>query len=344
MVAMAMKREGRLVRWIRSFAGVVTIGAIASATSGVPVAHAQTPPSVALFYGMHPPIEKLSAFDIAVVDPDAQFDPLAQIQSPSEAQIPPIRQTQAHTAWFAYVSVGEVNPHRAYFADVPKAWMPSINKDWESHVVDQTSAGWPKFFIDRVIGPLWRKGYRGFFLDTLDSYQLISHTEAQRTAQQAGLIKVIRAIKSRYPKAQLIFNRGFEVLPQLHDQAYMVAFESLYSGWDAGKQAYTQVPQADRDWLLGQARTVRDQYGLPVLSIDYCPPSDSACQRSTVERIVGDGLLPYVTDGGLQTVGVGAAVLSPPSAVAGGVGAADAGNINRAAADGDSSAPVTRFP
>jgi len=337
MAAMVMKREGRLVRWIRSFAGVVTIGALTSAAS---VSHAQTAPSVALFYGMHPPVEQLSAFDIAVVDPDAQFDPIAQAAAGSRAH--PQTQAQSHTAWFAYVSVGEVNPNRAYFADVPKAWMPSINKDWESHVVDQTEAGWPKFFVDCVITPLWRKGYRGFFLDTLDSYQLISHTDAQRAAQQAGLIKVIRGIKSRYPKARLIFNRGFEVLPQLHDQVYMVAFESLYSGWNASKQTYTQVPQADRDWLLGQARTVRDQYKLPVLSIDYCAPDDTACQRSTVERIVSNGLTPYVTDSGLQTVGVGAAALTQPGAAPVDAGAAGAANAGAAGA-GDPG-PVAPLP
>ena len=333
-----VKRDRSIVRWIRSLASALTIGALTSVAHaqtsdtaqrppGMPAAPpdmAQNAPSVALFYGMHPPVAQLSAFDIAVVDPDAQFDPAAQVKSgskspgkmksgaisdsQSEPQSPSVPST--HTAWFAYVSVGEINPQRAYFADVPKAWMPSINKDWASHVVDQTAAGWPTFFLDHVVTPLWRKGYRGFFLDTLDSYQLISHDDAQRTAQQAGLLKVIRGIKRRYPKAQLIFNRGFELMPQLHDQVYMVAFESLYNGWNAGKQTYTQVPQTDRDWLLGQAHTIRDQYKLPVLSIDYCAPDDTVCQRATVERIVGDGLIPYVTDGGLSTVGVGVAVLT----------------------------------
>lgn len=250
-------------------------------------------PSIALFYGMQPPVEQLSAFDVAVVDPDANFDPQAYRQSP--------------TAWFAYVSLGEVNPHRAYFKAVPKAWMPSVNEAWASHVVDQTAPGWPAFVVERVITPLWRKGYRGFFLDTLDSYQLIAHTDAARAAQQAGLIKVIRAIKARYPSAQLIFNRGFEVLPQVHDLAYVVAFESLYRGWNASKQAYVEVSQADRDWLMGQAKTVEEQYRLPVLAIDYCDPADDACKRETVAKITADGLIPYITDGALATVGMGAA-------------------------------------
>jgi hypothetical protein len=85
-------------------------------------------------------------------------------------------------------------------------------------------------FIEHVIAPPWDKGYRGFFLDTLDSYRLAATTDAQRARQQAGLVAVIRAIKARYPDAKLIFNRGFEILPQVHDFAYAVVFESLFKG------------------------------------------------------------------------------------------------------------------
>ncbi|WP_328805965.1 endo alpha-1,4 polygalactosaminidase [Paraburkholderia solitsugae] len=282
-----------MLRLFSRLARVVAVGALAS------VAHAQgaagTPagPSVALFYGANPPVEQLSAFDVVVVEPDAKFDPRAHAKT--------------HPVWFAYVSVGEVNAHRSYFSAMPSAWLSGENEAWASKVVDQTAPGWPAFFVDKVIAPLWEKGYRGFFLDTLDSYQLIARTDAARAAQEAGLVNVIRAIKARYPKAKLIFNRGFEVLPQVHDLAYVVAFESLYRGWDAGKQRYTEVPQADRDWLLKQAATIHEKYRLPVLAIDYCPPTDDACGPATAARISEAGLVPYVTDGGLATVGVGPA-------------------------------------
>lgn len=278
-----VRRSG--LRALLHFARIAAFGAMVTA------AHAQTP-SVALYYGANPPVEELTGFDVVVVEPDAHFDPQAH--------------ADAHTAWFAYVSIGEVNPHRAYFKAIPSAWMPGVNQAWASHVVDQTAAQWPAFVVNKVIAPLWKKGYRGFFLDTLDSYQLIATTDAARAAQEAGLVRVIRAIKARYPEAKLIFNRGFEVLPQVHESAWMVAFESLYRGWDAGKQRYTEVPQADRDWLLMQATTIRDRYHLPVLSIDYCAPADADCKAATAARIAADGIVPYVTDGALATVGTGA--------------------------------------
>jgi uncharacterized protein (TIGR01370 family) len=291
----------RFAAWVACFgtaAGLTPLaqaqaGAGAGAASNAARAAAASLPSVAFFYGEQVPVEALSAFDAVVVEPDSGFDPAAQ--------------QGGRTAWFAYVSVGEVTPQRQYYAAMPKEWLAGHNAAWQSKVVDQDAPGWPAFYVKQVIAPLWRKGYRGFFLDTLDSYQLIARTDVARQRQQAGLVAVIRAIKARYPQAKLMFNRGFEILPQVHDLVYAVAFESLYSGWDQGKQRYTQVPPADRSWLLGQAKIIREQYALPVIAIDYCAPGDEQCAHETVQKICKDGLVPYVADGALQTVGTGRA-------------------------------------
>ncbi|WP_186308540.1 endo alpha-1,4 polygalactosaminidase, partial [Paraburkholderia sp. BCC1885] len=149
--------------------------------------------------GNQPLVELLSAYDAAVVERDSGFDPLAH-------PLP-------HTTWFAYASVGEVLPSRDYYASIPKSWFAGSNAAWASRVIDQGQPDWPAFFVDHVIRPLWEKGYRGFFLDTLDSYQLAATTDEARARQQAGLVAVIRAIRARYPAAKLILNRGFEILP-----------------------------------------------------------------------------------------------------------------------------------
>jgi hypothetical protein len=249
--------------------------------------------SIAFFYGEHPPVDELSHYDVAVIEPDHGF-------VPPPATTPPSRPT-----WYAYVSVGEVNPSRPYFAEMPSAWLHGTNDAWQSSVVDQTSAGWPAFLVEKVMAPLWRQGYRGFFLDTLDSYQLVATTDAARAAQQAGLVAVIRAIHRRFPGAYLILNRGFELLPDIHDMVDAVAFESLFRGWDQAHQRYVAVTPQDRDWLLGQARTVRERYSLPLVSIDYCDPADAACAGETAAQIRALGMIPWVADGGLQTLGTG---------------------------------------
>lgn len=244
--------------------------------------------SVALYYGENPSADLFSGYDIAVLEPDSGFDPRAQ--------------GSARTQWFAYASVGEVTSQRAYYSALPSDWLLGKNKAWASRVVDQAAPGWPAFFVRHVIDPLWARGYRGFFLDTLDSYQLVAKTGAERARQQAGLVRVIHAIKARHRGARLILNRGFELLPEVHGEVYAIAFESLFSGWDQAKARYVEVPQTDRDWLLSQAEIARDRYGLPVISIDYCAPDDDACAQSTAARIAALGIVPYVTDGALRTV------------------------------------------
>ena len=248
-------------------------------------------PAVALYYGAQAVPPELRRFALVVVEPDHANDTDA------------LRKQWPETRFFAYVSVAEVQSSRGYYKDIPAAWKMARNGDWNSDVIDQTPPDWPEFFASRVVGPLWERGYRGFFLDTLDSYRLASRFDEQ--AQQAGLVRVIETLHQRFPGIQLILNRGFEIVPKVHDKVHMVAAESLYQAWNAGAQRYQEVKAQDRDWLLGQLRTVRDQYRLPVLVIDYVPPQDRALTRATAERIQAEGFIPWVADSALHSVGIG---------------------------------------
>ena len=254
-------------------------------------------PGVALFYGANPPWNELKAFDVVVVDPGHVPDPRPM--------------QDARTSVFAYVAVGEVHPARDYAKDIPASWRAGENTAWKSIVIDQSVPEWPRFFADRVIKPLWERGYRGFFFDTLDSYHLVAKTPETRAAQEAGMIALVRLVRERFPGVKLIFNRGFEVLPQLHEHVYMVAAESLFRGWDAGAGRYREVPAADREWLLGQLNRVVNEYRLPVLAIDYVAPADRALARDTAARIRKLGFIPWVSTPGLDSMGVGALEVMP---------------------------------
>lgn len=254
-------------------------------------------PSIAMFYGNNPPWDELHAFDVVVVEPHHVPEPRLHANS--------------RTALFAYVSVGEVSPDRAYLKKIPPAWRLGENADWGSVVIDQAKPGWPAFFVDRVIKPLWDAGYRGFFLDTLDSYQLYAKSEISRASQETGLVAVIHELKKRYPQARLLFNRGFEILPQVHQDVFAVAAESLFQGWDPARQQYRAVPAADRDWLLGQLTRIKQEFGLPVLSIDYVPPEQRELARATAEKIRRLGFIPWVTNPGLDMLGIGSVEVMP---------------------------------
>jgi polysaccharide biosynthesis protein PelA len=246
-------------------------------------------PAVALFYGEKAPLAELKAFDIVVVEPDHGYDPLRYHTPDSEL--------------FAYVAVAEVQPSRPYFKEIPAAWKMARNNDWGSDVLNQTPAEWPDFFADKIVGPLWNQGYRGFFLDTLDSYRLAKNFD--EATQQEGLVRVIETLHRRFPGIRLILNRGFEIIPRVRDKVFMVAAESLFRGWNAGAQRYEEVKASDREWLLTQLKTIKEGYGLPVLAIDYVTPGDRQATRETAERIRAQGFIPWVTDSNLDSLGIG---------------------------------------
>ena len=254
-------------------------------------------PNVAFFYGANPPWDELRAFDIVVVEPAHGTDPKAV--STASMQV------------FAYLSVGEIEYDRPYAKDLPQGMAPAENTPWRSHVIDQTHPEWPRFFAERVVAPLWNAGYRGFFLDTLDSFHLISKTDEERAKQAKALAAVVRGIREQFPGARLIFNRGFEILPEVHRDAYAVAAESLFHGWDQKNRAYRPVAEADRAWLLKELQRVRTEYNLPVIGIDYAPPGRRDLARETARRIAALGFTPWVTNSDLDQIGIGAFELTP---------------------------------
>lgn len=252
--------------------------------------------SVAFYYATKPPLDELQAFDVVVVDPDT-------------VGISPKQYKTRHSELFAYVSVGEADPARRHFKQIKPSWLIGENRAWKSKLVDLANPAWRTFFLEQVVEPLWSTGYRGFFLDTLDSYQLVQDKKRHQ-ALEAGLVEIIRSIKKRHPEARLILNRGFEVLDQVKDVAFAVAAESLYQDFDPTTGIYGEVKEQDRQWLLGKFAEV-SKAGLPVIVIDYVAPKDRELARKTADKIKKLGFIPWVTDKDLASLGVGALEVLP---------------------------------
>ncbi|HWP18529.1 MAG TPA: endo alpha-1,4 polygalactosaminidase [Burkholderiaceae bacterium] len=274
-----------------------------SRTPASPARQADVPatPAVAFYYGSRLPWDELRLFDWVVLEPEHA---LAERQDVAAA-------LGSGSIAVAYVSAGEVHPQRPYAGSIPKTWIRVRNEAWGSWVIDQAAPGWAEFFLDRIVAPLWQAGFRAFFLDTLDSYQLFARTDEARTAQAGALRRILSALVARFPGARLIMNRGFELLDeQLAPHLLAVAAESLYRRYDAGDRRYSEVPDADRKWLLDRFAQVR-RLGVPVIAIDYVPAGDRTLARETARRIAASGAIPWVSDPGLHTLGVGSVEVVP---------------------------------
>ena len=261
-------------------------------------ASAQAPSGLAaaFYYGPHIPWHTLSVYDFPVVEPD---------------QASGVPDTFREQRFYAYVSLGEVLASRPYFANLKPEWLLGENPDWGSHIFDLSSPGLRDFLLKQVIAPLWQQGYRGFFFDTLDSYQLVAKTPEQREQQRQGLAALINQISQRYPRARFIFNRGFELMPMVEAPVDAIAAESLYQRWEAGKQRYAAVPEEDRQWLLNQFAAMRDQYQVETIAIDYAPPAEREQAREIAGNIAGHGVIPWVTNPELDMLGLGVREVLP---------------------------------
>ncbi|MEL5848440.1 MAG: endo alpha-1,4 polygalactosaminidase [Candidatus Igneacidithiobacillus chanchocoensis] len=271
------------IRWLASILCALLFGcAQAVAAPQVPL------PSVGLYYGSGSVPAAFHDFDWLIVNPSAK-------RLPSDL---PGQQV------FSYLSVGETVPGDARYAQLPSDCVLGSNPQWGGKIIDLAKASCRTYLLQQVVDPIWAQGYRGFFLDTLDSYESVTQGAARR-AQEQGLVDLIRAIKAAHPNAKLIANRGFSVLPQIHQDLVAVLAESLYQSWSQAGHQYTQVPETERSALLQELHKAQG-YGLPVVVVDYMPPTlNRKGWWEDAERIRKAGFIPYVSNPELTAVGAG---------------------------------------
>lgn len=242
------------------------------------------PPHVptAFYYGRNMPSEILDEYDRVVIEPD---------------NVPML--PRAHAEPFAYVSLGEVDRSRAYRAEIPPALLIAKNESWNSDIVDVRAPAWRAFVLDRIIEPLWARGLRGFFFDTLDSYTRTTTVAAVRDEHLRGLARIINDVKRRHPSAKVVLNRGFELVPLVAPIDGFVA-ESLFDGPNGA------IAPREREALLRRLKALRvADRRLPIAVIDYIPADRSVERRRAAIRIYELGFDPWITSPALDEMGVG---------------------------------------
>lgn len=254
--------------------------------------------SLAIYYGANPPAAELSQFDRLVLEPD-------NIDATEFSEL-----TEHGAVAYAYLSVGEVGPTRAYAAQIKEEWVLGKNDVWNSKVLDLSNVAVVEFLMRRI-DALVNAGYAGLFLDTMDSYQIYAKTPEQKIQQEAAIGAFVQQVTQRHAGIKLISNRGFEVLGQTGPFLEAIAAESLFSSWDNTAQRYVDVPESDRQWLLGKLNSAKAQFGLDVIAIEYMPPERREEARQVASSVVDLGFIPWVSTPALDYVGVGSMEVMP---------------------------------
>jgi polysaccharide biosynthesis protein PelA len=217
-------------------------------------------------------LEKLSRFDAVILAPHKQ----------SEANVRQL--VAAGTVTLAYLSVGEdsseftdgferdwLEPESIEPIQFEPEWaLREItgelvhNPVWGGVVVNLSHPGWTKTLFDRAKHAL-EMGFHGFFLDTIDRSSV---------ADRRALTRIIRDLRTRWPGAPIMLNRGFELLPSVQDLVDGVVFESLSTTWilEAAQVKYARVTDETLEVNLDIAQQLRElgrSWELALWALDY---------------------------------------------------------------------------
>lgn len=256
------------------------------------VGHADGP-NLAFYYGTQPPVNELRHFDQIVVQPNQLRDvDLTQLLTSGPLIV-------------GYVSVGEVNRSSVDFPTIDSGWQIGENSAWNSVIMDLANPAWRQYLMENHFAKLWAQGYRGFFLDTMDSYLLVAKQGDNRLREEAGLRELLRTIKTRFAGVSIIVNRGFDVLDTAHEYVDGLIAEAYFSGFDLQNQQYVAKSDADRQWLRNNLDKVKNVYHIPVTIVDYVAPGNIELAESRAREIDAMGFTPWIANGDLNTLGQG---------------------------------------
>ena len=116
---------------------------------------------------------------------------------------------------------------------------------------------------------LYARGYHGLFLEGLDAYETRCRRPPSATGGSRPCWPGWRDMLARAARLQAAVSRRpgpVSAGPRPSPPAWCVG--SLFSGWDAARQRYREVPAAERDTLLARLAALRAARDLPVTVVD----------------------------------------------------------------------------
>ena len=189
--------------------------------------------------------------------------------------------------YIAYISIAEqLNPK--------KSWIIGKNKNWGSFIVDIRNIDYQNYLLEKLKG---LKDFRGFFFDTLDSYELVLREREWKSYEEAE-IEFIKKVKKLYPNKIIILNRGFNIVPFIKDDIYAVVAEGMFYGFNGKK--FVKISKRDREWLINKLKSLK----VRVVVIDYFNGKDIKKAKILAKKIKSLGFIPFVTTPHLNSVGI----------------------------------------
>lgn len=197
-----------------------------------------------------------------------------------------------------YVSLGEVERNRPYFASLDTAGaLGPANPNWpDARMADLRHAAWRAAVLDRIVPEVMALGYDGIFMDTMDNAEAM---ERQDPIANAGMVAaaatLIADIRARFPKVRMMLNRGYALLPGVVPVIDYVLGEAMASRWNFTEKRYERTSDSDWAWQADRLRAAQARNPrLVATTLDYWDPADTAQVAALYARERAAGFHPYV--------------------------------------------------
>lgn len=209
--------------------------------------------------------------------------------------LPPEKLAENPEKYYAYLSVCETA------LKLPRDLKLGENRSWDSQIGDLRKKEYRELLLKKA-AEIRARGFKNFFLDTLDSYIPLLEKEEDRLNYRMGIIDFIKELKKEYPETKLILNRGFEIMKEARPYADYMAAESFYYGINPQKKEYIKMPEESSIWLKEKLREAQS-LGYEITVIDYLPDGKTAERLELARKIREDGFSPYISNMDLSSWG-----------------------------------------
>lgn len=241
--------------------------------------------SFAIYYGSAEKAEAFSVFDLIVLE--SSYSKIVDDLKKEKKIV------------LAYLSVGEVNSSREYFAKVKeKGLLLENNPNWpEAFLVDIRNPEWGCYLIETLLPAILDKGFDGIFIDTLDSPMEKERTNPGKyKGMRNSAVSFIEKARHDYPDMKIMLNRAYGIAPDVaHAIDYMLG-ESVCNTYDFNTGKYLPVQaevQATQLKILSDIKERNPK--IKVMTLDYCDDKDHSRRREIYRKQRKHGFIPYVT-------------------------------------------------
>lgn len=214
---------------------------------------------------------------------------------------PPLEELRARgLKIYAYLSIGQAENHRDYFADaVSGGVLVAEDVRWPgSHTVDLRNPNWTNIVIHDRLASIKSQGFDGIFLDTVDQPIALEAQDPVRfLGMRSAAIWLVREVARQAPGLDLMLNRGFDIVDEVAADIHILVGESTLTYFDEARQDYFwRDPVASQEEIQFLKTAHQRHSHLRILTVDYWRPDELKVARKIFRLQRGHGFEPFVGD------------------------------------------------